>query len=319
VLGSPHLSQLPNKLDPRLLAPLLDRLARFRPDVIAIENVSGEQCDTLKHFKSQHGADTWDSYCWDTDDIEKATGLNVDAALAEVEKSLASWPAQPTAAQRRRLAMLFIAANDRASAEVQWLRLAPEDRRAADGLTDPMVDILNRKGKKPNESIDLAAVLAARLGLERVYPMDDHTADWAIDDKSPEGKAYGAALQSVWNVKPEPAVRVRNDQLQAHLDTPAQLLGLYGFLNDPQTQRATIASDMGAAVHSAAAQPYGREYMSWWETRNLRMAANIHSAFRGKAGAHVLVIVGSTHKGYLDAYLNMMQDVRLVDAEQFLK
>jgi hypothetical protein len=33
----------------------------------------------------------------------------------------------------------------------------------------------------------------------------------------------------------------------------------------------------------------------------------------------VLVIVGATHKGYFDAYLDMMQDVRLVDAEQFLK
>jgi hypothetical protein len=33
----------------------------------------------------------------------------------------------------------------------------------------------------------------------------------------------------------------------------------------------------------------------------------------------VLVIVGSTHKGYLDAYLDMMQDVRIIDALQFLK
>jgi hypothetical protein len=33
----------------------------------------------------------------------------------------------------------------------------------------------------------------------------------------------------------------------------------------------------------------------------------------------VLVIVGATHKGYLDAYLDMMQDVRIVDAMQFLR
>jgi pheromone shutdown protein TraB len=76
---------------------------------------------------------------------------------------------------------------------------------------------------------------------------------------------------------------------------------------------------MGAAARMESAQPYGREYMSWWETRNLRMAGNIHAAFRGRPGANVLVIVGATHKGYLDAYLDMMQDVRLIDAEQFLK
>jgi hypothetical protein len=49
------------------------------------------------------------------------------------------------------------------------------------------------------------------------------------------------------------------------------------------------------------------------------MTANIHAAFQHKPGAHVLVIVGATHKGYLDAYLDMMQDVRLVDAIQYLK
>lgn len=49
------------------------------------------------------------------------------------------------------------------------------------------------------------------------------------------------------------------------------------------------------------------------------MAANIRTAFATKPDARVLVIVGSTHKGYLEAYLNMLQDVRLVDALQFLK
>jgi hypothetical protein len=318
VLGSPHLSQLPKKLDPKLLAPLLDRFAAFRPDVIAIENISGEQCETLKRFKSQHG-DAWDGYCWDTDEVEKATGLNVDQALGEIDRTLASWPDEPTPAQRRRLAMLFLAANDRPSAQVQWLQLAPAERLAADGLTAAMVEILERKGKPLNESIDVAAALAARLGLERLTLMDDHTADWAFDEKSPEGLAYAKALRSVWDAKPTPAVRTRYEQLQAHLDTPAEVIGFYRFLNDPETQRATIASDMVRAARVASAQPYGREYVSWWETRNLRMTANIHAAFQHKPGAHVLVIVGATHKGYLDAYLDMMQDVRLVDALQFLK
>ncbi|HVU28896.1 MAG TPA: hypothetical protein VHE36_00715, partial [Sphingomicrobium sp.] len=34
VLGTPHLSQLPKPLDPKLLEPLLDRLASFKPEVI---------------------------------------------------------------------------------------------------------------------------------------------------------------------------------------------------------------------------------------------------------------------------------------------
>ena len=59
--------------------------------------------------------------------------------------------------------------------------------------------------------------------------------------------------------------------------------------------------------------------VAWWETRNLRIAANIRSTFQQNPDARVLSIIGATHKGYLDAYLDMMQDVRLVDAMQFLK
>lgn len=318
VLGSPHLSQLPEKIDPKLLDPLLDRLTAFGPEVIAIEGLSGEQCEMLKQFKWQH-LDAWETYCWDTVDWEKSTGLTVAEADRQVEETLAKWPAKPTAAQRRRLAMLFMAANDRPSAQVQWRQLPTAEQHSGDGLTDAMIEIIARKGKAPNESYEVAAALASRLGLQRVYEMDDHSADWPVDEKTPEGQAYGKALQSVWDVKPVPPVREKYLQLQGHLATSDDLLAFYRFLNAPETQRETIAFDMGAAARSAKAQPYGRQYMSWWETRNLRMAANIHKAFQMKPGANVLVVVGATHKGHLDAYLDMMQDVRLVDAEQILK
>jgi hypothetical protein len=318
VLGSPHLSQLPEKLDPKLLDPLLDRLVKFRPDVIAIEGISGEQCELLKQFRWQH-ADAWDTYCWDTADWEKSTGLTVAQASKEIEQTLAAWPSEPTPAQRRHLAMLFMAANDRPSAQVQWRQLPEAERHAGDGFTEAMIAIVERKNQAPNESYDVAAALAARLGLQRIYLMDDHTADWPLDEKSPEGEAYGKALQALWDVKPVPAVRAEYLKLQGHLTTSADVLGFYRFLNAPKTQRETIAADMGAAARSASAQPYGRQYMSWWETRNLRMTSNIHAAFQQKPGAHVLVVVGATHKGHLDAYLNMLQDVRLVDAEQILK
>ena len=318
VLGTPHLSQLPEKLDPALLEPLLDRLAAFKPEVITIEALPGEECDTLLRFKARHGT-AWDDYCVPLDEIEKATGLDIPAATAEVDKTLAAWPDKPTAAQRRRLAMLFLAAGDRASATVQWLRLPAEERHAGDGLDDKMVEIILRKGKAPNENYAIGSVLAARLGLERVYPTDDHLADTALDENSPEGKAYGKAIQAVWSTKPEPAVRTEYLRRQKTVKTSAELMDFYRFLNDPKTQRESILSDMGAAARAPAAQPYGRQYLSWWENRNLRMIANIRSAFADKPDARVLSIVGSTHKGYFDAYLDMMQDVRIIDAMQFLK
>jgi len=319
VLGTTHLSGLPPSTDPRLFAPLIEKLARFHPQIITVEGLSGEECDTLQRFKSVHGDDTWETYCPDTAEIQKATGIDVPTATTKVDETLARWPEAPTAAERRHLAMLFLAANDRASATVQWLRLAPAERHAGDGLTQPMIDIVERKGKPLNENYTIAAALAARLGLERVYAVDDHTADTALDNNSPEGKAYGDAVQAAWHSKPPPAIRAEEDRIEKNLRTGGDVLALYRLMNMPAAQRATIASDMGRAVSVAASQPYGRQYVAWWETRNLRIAANLRSTLQKTPDARVLSIIGATHKGYLDAYLDMMQDVRIVDAEQFLR
>ncbi len=313
VLGSPHLSQLPNKLDPKLLEPLLDRLAAFRPDVITVEGLSGEECDALLRFKAQHGT-AWDDYCWPTDDIEKATGLTVPAAMTEIDRTLGSWPKDPSPAQRRHLAMLFLAANDRASASVQWLRLPESERHAGDGLDQRMVEIIERKGKAPNENYAIGSALAARLGLERVYLVDDHSAD--TPDSGPD---YGKAIQAAWDQKPVAATKIEYERRSANLGSSADILAFYRYLNDPKTQCATIAADMGRNAKFPSQGLYGRQYLLWWEERNLRMVANVRHAFAWKPDARVLAIVGATHKGYFDAYLDMMQDVRLVDAEQFLK
>ena len=319
VLGTVHLSGLPASTDPQIFGPLIERLAGFKPQIVTVEGVSGEECDRLRRFTSVHGEDALKSYCYDTSDIERATGLDVAEATAEADRTLAQWPKDPTPGQRRRLAMLFMAANDRASATVQWLRLPPDQRRAGDGLTPAMAEILERKGRPLNENVAIAAVLAARLGLERVYPVDDHSADLALDDKSAEGPASDEALHAAWGEKPPSKIRRQEERLEKNLRTGGDVVALYRLINRPRAQRDAIASDMGRAVSYGPSQPYGRQYVAWWETRNLRIAANIRATLQRTPEARVLSIIGATHKGYLDAYLAMMQDVRLVDAEQFLR
>jgi hypothetical protein len=142
-LGSFHLSERKD-FDAAWLEPLLARLAEFRPAIITYEGVSGEQCTMMKASPDAY-ADAFESYCWDFTTIEESTGFTVPAANAEIRKTLDTWPAQPTAAQRRRLAMLFVAAGDRPSAQVQWLRLPAKERHAGDGVDTAMLEILNQR------------------------------------------------------------------------------------------------------------------------------------------------------------------------------
>jgi len=310
VLGSMHLSGMPKEFDAKSLDPLLDRLAAFRPDIITIESLSGEECDLAARHPAVYGSD----YCAGTDVAKAATGLDVPAAIAEVNTTLKAWPAQPTPAQRRKLASRFLAANERASAYVQWLQLPIAERRAGDGLDDTLVAMLRQIETRNDESYQIGSKLAARLGLQRVRTVDNHTGDnLQIDD----AQAFVKELKAAWA-----AGRGELDAVEKHQQSLKQgrdLLPLYRYINRPESQRVEAEANAASAMRAQSPQHYPQMWVGGWEIRNLRMIANIRETFRERPGARVLAIVGSAHKPWFDGWLGQLQGVEIVDAEQVLQ
>lgn len=310
VLGSVHLREIDGGVAPTALDPLLDRLAAFKPEVIAIEAIGGEQCDLAARHPRIYGAD----YCPATDQAQAATGLDVPAALAEVEATLAAWPAHPAPAQRRRLAAVFLAANERASAYAQWLQLAPAERHAGDGLDAALVAALAEIAASSNENYRIGARLAARLGLPRVHPVDDHTGD---NIQVADRKAFGQSIERAW--KDGGAALERIERQQQALKQGSDLLPLYRFINRPENLAIYADVNAGAAMRAASPQHYPQIWVSGWEIRNLRMVANLQQTFRERPGARVLSIVGVSHKPWFDGWLGQLQGVEIVDAQQALQ
>lgn len=315
VLATTHLAGLPKTFDPATLGPLIDRMAAWKPQAIAIETLSGLQCDSLRRYPSRY-AGTVESYCPDVSAATTATGLDVPAANAAAAALLAAWPRSPTAADRRKLAATFLAAGERDSALVQWLRLAPADRVAGDGIDAALVDLLEKYRVRRNETTLIAAPLAARLGHERLWAMDDHTAD---SDDGAEAKIAGAAIMAAWNNPANVRRQADTTDMIAKIGTGDGVLDMYRRLNATGQALLAYDGDFGAQMEEPSAGRWGRKYLGYWETRNLRMAANIRSEIGMAPGTRVLVIVGASHKPYLDAYLDQMHDVRIVDVMPLLK
>jgi hypothetical protein len=313
-LGSPHLSTLPAPVDAALVAALLDRLAAWRPDTITVEGVAGEECETLQRYAGTY-PDSFGAWCRDPAVAQRAIGEDLPTAAAEIHRTLRAWPAAPAPAARRHLAALFLAAGEAPSAVVQWRRLPEAERHAGDGVVADTLPLLERVGAKPNETYDIGVALAVRLGLERVYLVDDHTADGALPD---EGKAFEDAIAAAWRIAPSRAL-ARERALEQRLRTGADLLALFRFMNQPDTLRQNIRADFGAALGQASDGLFGRRYVAAWEVRNLRMVANIRAAIAARPGARVLNVVGSTHKPYYDSLFGWMPDVRVIDADSILR
>jgi hypothetical protein len=310
VLGTMHLNAMPKEFDPKALDPVLDKLAAFKPDIITIESLSGEECDMAARNPAVYGED----YCSSTEAAKKATGLEIPGAIVEVSKTLKAWPAQPTPAQRRRLASLLLAANDRSSAYVQWLQLPMAERRTGDGLDDALVAMLKKAESSNNENYQIAAKLAARLGLQRVHAVDNHTGD---NTDVPDIKAFGEAIQAAWNS--DRAALDAAEKADEALSKQRNLLPLYQRMNHPQNLQMLAESNISTAMRFPSAEHYPQIWVAGWETRNLRMVANIRAAFRERPGARVLSIVGASHKPWFDSWLGQLSGVDIVDAEQVLK
>lgn len=314
VLGTPHLTHLPAAFQPAGLRILNERLLDWKPRIIAIEMLSGPQCAFMRQYRQRY-QETVATYCRDPAPAQAATGLDVPAATAEIDRLLASWPAAPTPSQRRHLAAVFLAGGEPISALVQWLRQPEAERHAGDGLDATLVAALEKLRNGRGEDALIAAPLAAALGLERVYGMDDHTAD--APDADP--KAYGEAIMKAWDNPATTKLREIDKQLRGNLADSEGVMALYRAFNAASRHRILYDSDFGAALKEGSLQQFGRGYVAYWETRNLRMASNIREAIGNLPGSRTLVIVGASHKGYLEAYLNQMHDVHIVSSDQVLR
>jgi hypothetical protein len=310
VLGTVHLRGMPATFKAASLDGVIDRLAAFKPDIITVENEPGEDCDLAARHPAKYGPD----WCPKTDAAKAATGLDVPAALAEVDRTLKAWPAQPSPSQRRRLAAAFLAANEPASALVQWLHLPAAERRVGDSLDVALVAMLEKLEKRKSEDSLIAAPLAARLGLQRVHSVDNHTGD-RID--LPDMKAFIKQLEAAWATS-SAELNVRRKQEDA-LSQADDMLPLYRFINSPESMRTHAESNVVGPMRAKSVEGYPQIWVGGWEIRNLRMVANIRETFRERPGARVLSIVGAAHKPWFDQWLAQLQGVDIVDTIEVLK
>ncbi len=314
VLGTPHLGGLPDTFQPEMVEPIVERLSAWTPSLIAVETMSGLRCVAMKQMPSRFESQL-SNYCYETGAAELAAGLNVYQATALIEERLQKSDTQSTAADRRYNALLFLAAGEPGSALVQWLYLSEDERIAADGLTEELVLELENQRNKTNEVNLIAAPIAVRSGLQRLWSVE------AQDYYAGEGddEAYVEAIMAAWD-NPAAAERAKKEgALSAALGEPGALMALYQAFNDPEFATLIYASDWGPALTEPSDGQHGRKYVAYWETRNLRMVANMREVLGRSPGSRMLSIVGVSHKAYYEAYLEQMRDVELVDVRPLLE
>lgn len=314
VLGTAHLSQLGERFTTTRLEPLLARLEQWRPAVITVEASNGRACDDANARPGASGEKPA-PYCVAAFAARSALDLDQRGAEQALNQALAA--SQPrTASDRRHLAALFLASGEPGSALVQWLRLPTAERRSDERLPPNLMATLERYAASPNETFSVGSVLAARLGLDRLHPIDDDKGGRHVRTL---GKPYVERLTKLWDNPAAKASAAERERATEAFLGGGDVLAYYRWLNSPETLRSQIRADFAAAAADASPEATGRLYLGYWETRNLNMVANIRLAFVDRPSVRVLSIVGNSHKPYFERYLATQSDVRLVSVDDLLR
>jgi len=318
VFGVTHLDGQPEVFDPAWLAPVMCRLAVFKPDAIFTEAMPGEQLALLDAYKAVHGdAGKWAGPTLAVaKDAQASLGLSAPEALAEA--NVLSARKDLKFAERRRLAALFLAAAEPFSAATQWLQLPSVEQVAKDGPTEKMTATIARFGKGRGELTSMAVSLAVQLRLARVYGAGDHASDIAL----PDNAAFDAAVKStpgqvaLFN-KDTPELRPINSKALV-IDAPGKVIPVFQTLNSDRYGALDADAQWMSQLRSSQMGVVGRQRVAAWEAQNLHMVTVIRETTAATPGGRAVLFVGAAHKPFIEAYLRNLADVEIVSVSAML-
>ncbi|WP_203290983.1 DUF5694 domain-containing protein [Maricaulis parjimensis] len=314
VLGTMHLRNL-DPFDPDWAGPVVDRLAEWEPDLILIEQLPAGELAMMQADPAY--ADTLASFGERAITLSEAAQASLGISRPEARDQLATdYDPGTGAAGRRQRAALHLADMDPVSALVQWLYLSEAGQIAADGLTAELVEALEREAARQNETTLFAADLAHRRGLDRAFPFDSHA------DKA----GFLADIETIMTAFSQSQVMTEtmSGEAMAQMQAPTQgidsadaLLEALRTINSSE-HAALDVQVQWSSFTGADMNGLGRSRVAYWEARNLRMAAHAREIMARYPGSRVLIIVGSSHKAFLDDILARSMDVEIVDSQSLL-
>lgn len=315
VLGTVHLRAGGDKVTPMVLDSVHRLLSGFAPDLIAVEALPPEEIHRLEMAGAAGDSSSAEL-------LQAFTGrLLPQARLAQAHigrsnrsaliaaDSLITNHGSLTKPEHQRAAVFFLAGYDLPNAWLHW-SLGREATDSIDsGVPAAIAEYLDKGLRGADERVTIGVSLARSLGLSRIESIDDHIDD-EIGLTTGLNEALGEELEGHPEVKALEASGAFADRLSGALDS-GDLLALFREINAPQHIAADVAGQWHLFYRTRLPSGHDRARAALWESRNLNIASRLRQAMALRAGRRALVIIGASHKPFLDAYLGMMMDVRV--------
>lgn len=318
ILATPHLRGLGEEFNRMSVEPLIEQLRAFDPTVIGVESLApgnikamlegGEAYqEVLKYFARDH--------------VE--LGNAAQAALGDTVMAsgvLESLTPQQTDCENggdRQTILRQLAAYELESAVLQWSYIEQGERVAGGGINEAMARRLNELLESPNEIYSIAVPLARQLCHRHLVQIDDHLDKNSYAVIADELNAFLQGSDLLAEAAGAPVFK-KSGELLISSNKTGDLLEVYRFLNSAEYGKGDIEAQWNIFLRTDIPSGVDRARLALWDVRNLGIAANIRRATAALPGSKMLVIIGASHKQFLEAYLRHAMDVKIVSSARLL-
>lgn len=318
IIGTRHLSAMKGEYDPSILAALLDRLEKFKPDLIAVEALRGEDIAAMELRPTRHNEALY-PYAY----AQRALGGMAQARLAVTwsvaqEAVDAGIDVDESDDTRMDAILHFLAAYDYYSALLTWYEGSAEFREAFAKENSQVAEDFEKRLESTNEYYSIALPLAGKLALHRLYPVDDHFEGGTIEAAVKTMPGGWDALMAIYgDIQNHPFILEGDSRFESAAKA-GDVLPYYRWLNLPETGIRDEAFQWDPLMRDDIDSRIGSARLAAWEMRNLRMASHLSELMITHPGKRLLFIVGSSHKPILDRLFGTMNWIRVVPAKEVL-
>ena len=321
ILGTPHLQSLGDQFKPSLLDKLLSVLEHFKPDLIGVESIPPFLLEDMERRKDKF-----------RDVINKSAKLRIEYGHRIQQKlDITRQKAENIAHslfltirdepesfdKRAELVQYLLASYDDISAILQWSYLPESFRLKYKDLPERIITHMNNQLVSSNEIISIGISLAKRLQLERIEYVDDHHDKDIFQKIAPELMTELQNNSEYLSVQKDSFYRNSQQRLQEAVKK-GDLLPYYIYMNSLEYSAKDMELQWNLWFRTNLQSGLDRSRMALWEVRNLNIACHIRRATVMHPGKRMLVIIGVSHKPFLEAYLNQIVDMKLVQFNDIL-
>ncbi len=311
ILGTPHLFEIEN-FNPSMLSAVKEKLNTYEFDVVCVEKMPGQLLYDISKREDTffNGLKRMQAHIKLADSVQSEIGGTFLTSERKISEILLK--EQLTDEDRKDLLYHYIATTNIPSAALQFLYLKQKPNVFTTELDTYLKAYIKKVVASSNEYFSLAAPLAFENKLNKIEPIDN------MQDMALLTKYYPSFMQD-FNDNPEiiekvmnAAVLKKSEALKQEAVKNNDLSKLYSFVNSKEYMENDFIAQWQIWLETNFASNSDRARYSLWEMRNLQISANILNVVARHPKEKILVIIGSSHKSFLEKYLRQIVDIKLL-------